>query len=298
MKGLDRKSAIKKLKNLVFVPKAETLSFRSALEQEFKTVIVPNNVECDRLKLGSLDYDYLVPEIFSKDRVIVYVHGGSFVGGSCKAYRSFCASIANSSTTIVYVPEFRLAPENPFPASIEDVSRLIDSITDKEIVLMADGSGASIALACVFNMARFERKKIKEIILFSPWLDFGIDSILYTQKKTFDEILSSQDMRRSVDFYTYRSNQKTPLVSPVFASSEDLANFPSVYIQNGGDELNLQSAKEFCHLLFKNGIQCTLDTWPNMMFMFQMADEFVPQAHLAIEKIGMHIQNRELLSEL
>jgi len=293
MKNVDRKSAIKKLKNLVFTQKAETLPFRSQLENTFKTVIIPNNVERDEIELGGVQCDFLVPEIYSQERVIVYVHGGSFIAGTRKAYRSFCASIANASTTKVCVPEFRLAPENPFPASLEDICSVIKQLQDKEIILMADGTGASIALASVYLMERFSRNRIKEIILFSPCIEFAPDAQIYNQKKAQDEIISAEDLRRSVDYYTYFSNQKNPLVSSLYANDEQLANFPEVYIQVGEKEFQSDVTRSFAHLLYRHDIKCTVDTWPEMMFMFQMADEFLPQAHLAIEKIGKHIQNRD-----
>lgn len=293
MKTNDRKSAIKKIRTLVFSPKMETIPFRNQIEKTFKTIIIPNNVERDSVVLGGVQCDFLVPEIYSQERVIVYVHGGSFIGGSCKAYRGFCASIANASTTKVCVPEFRLAPENPFPASLEDVASVIDSIKDKEIILMADGTGASIAVAAVYNLEPNERKKIKELVLFSPCLDFSPDSMLYSQKRAFDEVLSAEDLRQCVDYYTYYSNQKNAFVSPILASEEMLVNFPEVFIQNGEKELQNDVTRSFAHLMYTHDIKCTIDTWPDMMFMFQMADEFLPQAHLAIEKIGMHIQNRD-----
>lgn len=293
MKTNDRKSAIKKLSTLVFSSKSEVVPFRQQIEKTFKTVIIPNNVEKDDVTMGGVHCDFLVPEIYSQERVIVYVHGGFFIGGSCKSYRGFCASIANASTTKVYLPEIRLAPENPFPAALEDVTNLIKSITDKEIILMADGSGASIALGCVYSMSLTEKQKIKEIILFSPCLDYSPDGQLYTQKKAFDEVLSAEDLRRSADYYTYHSNQKNPFVSSILANDQMLENFPEVFIQNGEKELQTDLVRSFAHLMYSHDIKCTVDTWPDMMFMFQMADEFLPQAHLAIEKIGMHIQDRE-----
>ena len=293
MKTDDRKSAIKKVKTLIFSPKTETIPFRSQIEKTFKTVIIPNNVEKDILKFGEVNCDLLVPEVYSQERIIIYVHGGSFIGGSCKSYRGFCASIANASTTKVCVPEFRLAPEFPFPASIEDVSTVIDNIENKEIILMADGTGASIALGCVYNLPAFERKKIKEIILFSPCLDFSPESQIFTQKKAFDEVVSAQDLRTSVDYYTYYSNQKNPLVSAINADDEKLENFPEVFIQCGEKEFQRDVIRSFAHLMYTHDIKCTVDVWPNMIFMFQLADEFLSEAHLAIEKIGMHIQNRD-----
>ena len=120
---------------------------------------------------------------------MIYVHGGSFVGGSRSAYRSFCASIANATSCRVVVPEFRLAPAYTFPNGIEDlqavfrsvfteeqIARSLDSSNPKkpeqpEILIAADGSGASLAMALILNLRERYRECISRVILFSPWLN-------------------------------------------------------------------------------------------------------------------------------
>ncbi|MGP1587709.1 MAG: alpha/beta hydrolase fold domain-containing protein [Treponemataceae bacterium] len=290
MKIVDRKSAIKKLKTLIFTQKSEPFSFRSQLEKAFKSTFIPNGVAIKEIEIGRMACDYLQPEVSSLGRSLVYVHGGSFVGGSRKSYRSFCASIANASSSGMYLPEFHLAPENPFPAAIEDIISLIKQISDKEIVICADNSGASIALACIYSLPCELKKRIKKLVLFSPWLDFSVEAPVFNQKKAFDEVLSAESLRRCADVYTYRSNLKNPLVSPVFAGEKELENFPHVYIQIGEKELLKDQIRVFAHLLFSNGVECIVDEVPNMMSMFQMADEFLPEAHLAVEKVGKYIQ--------
>ena len=129
---VDRKAAVKKLKALVLSPKNEVEAFRSKLEKKFKADFIPNHVERTEKKIGGVKCDILVPEIFASNRIVIYVHGGSFVGGSRDSWRSFCSIFANAVSAKVVVPEFRLAPSYPFPSSIEDVEKVFSGILEDD----------------------------------------------------------------------------------------------------------------------------------------------------------------------
>ena len=290
----NRKAAIKKLKNLVFTPKSEIEKFRAKIEETFSSVFLPNRVECEEKEINGIKCDILTPEVFATNRAMIYVHGGSFIGGSRASWREFCASIANASSTRIILPEFRLAPQFPFPAALDDLKNVIkDLYSDSpEIIIGADGSGASLALALVLSLKDTARHKIKEVILFSPWLDFSETAPIYNDKKLKDEILTPDAMRRTGCMYTYSSNMTNPLVSPQYMLPEMLEDFPDVYIQMGEKEIIINEVKRFLSILKAGHVNAELDVWPDMMHMFQMADEYLAEAHLAIEKLGKHIKER------
>lgn len=301
----DRKSAIKKLRTLVYSSKQQVEDFRKSVDKKFSKVILPNHVECSELEYANIQCDVLAPEIYSLHRIMIYIHGGSFVGGSKQAWRGFCASLAAATSCRIVVPDFRLAPAYAFPAAVEDLQAVfrnvfteeqvacsLDSSADgrtqesPEIIVAADGSGASQAMALVLSLRERYRSCIKQIILFSPWLSLSPNSSLIKNKKAHDEIVSSEALRKSGDIYTYSGNLENPMVSPIFISEETLQKLPPVFIQMGEKEILLDDAKLFQNVMTKAGNVCQLDVWPDMMFMFQMADEFLAESHLAIEKVG------------
>jgi len=300
----DRKSAIKKLKNLAYTSKTPVDKFREKFDQTFNSVFLPNGVEKNEYKYGNIDCDVLVPELYASNRVMLYIHGGCFTGGSRSAYGSFCASLAAKGFCRVVIPDFRLAPAYPYPAAIEDVQSVFKALFTEEqiscslnaekgskaavpeIIIAADGSGASIACALLFNLRDRYRTCIKNVIFFSPWLNVSQNSKLLTTRKISDEIISGDVLRKSSSDYTYASNTNSAFVSPVFADAEQLKNFPPVFIQMGQKELLLDDAKEFQKKLVETENKCELDVWENMMFMFQMADEYLYESHLALDKIG------------
>ncbi len=289
----NRSGAIKLLKKLVFTPKSEIETFRKTIEDAFYEPFLPQGVECTEEAINGIQCDVLEPQVFASDRVMLYIHGGSFIGGSRKAWRGFVASIANASSTRVILPEIRLAPQFPFPAALEDVKRVIKSLYTESpnIIIAADGSGASIALALALSLKGSARQKIKEIVLMSPWLDFSDEAPIYHDKKLKDEILSPDAMRRTGNMYTYASNMTNPLVSPQYIQPSMLEEFPPVYIQMGEKEIIINEVRHFAAILKAGHIKYTLDIWPDMMHMFQMAHEYLDESQRAIDALGLHIKN-------
>lgn len=292
----NRKAAIKKLKNLVLNPKQEVEDFRKHLEENFATVFLPDNVHKESIKLSETDCDVFLPELSSADKLILYVHGGSFAGGASSSYCSFCSLLANNTACRVFLPEFRLPPTYAFPASIDDVVSVFRALVfseRKKIIVAADGSGASIAIALLFRLTAEERHDISHLILFSPWLDFTSDCELIKTKKMHDEVLSGANLHRAVDIYTYAANFANPLISPLKATDDDFFMFPEVYIQLGEKEILMQQVRQFEEKLKRAGVPVEVDVWKGMMFMFQMANEYFTDSHLALQKIGSYINKRD-----
>ncbi|MCQ2575955.1 MAG: alpha/beta hydrolase [Treponema sp.] len=300
----NRKGAIKKLKLLTYNTKTNIEVFRNKMDTAFYSPFLPNGVERTEYKYGGIDCDVLAPEIYSSNRILIYIHGGCFAGGSRQTYRAFCSSLAAKCYSRVVVPEFRLSPAYPYPAAITDVQSVFRAVFTEEqitaslnsennkkssmpeIVIAADGSGASIASALLFNLRDRYRACIKQVVFFSPWLDISENSRVMTVKKINDEVLNADIFKKSSSDYTFVSNTNISAVSPMAASDEELQNFPPLFIQMGSKELLLDDAKSFTERMQKLGNECHLDIWQDMMFMFQMVPEYLHESHLALDRVG------------
>lgn len=304
----NRKAAAKKLKLLVYNSKCDITVFRKKIEDAFYSPFLPGHAEYADCTYGGVDCALITPEIHSSKRITLYIHGGSFAGGSRLSYRAFCAEIANRAFSRVVVPEYRLSPEYPFPAALEDVEgaftalfadeeaeRTREAQTERlrflqndetkkqpEVIIAADGAGAAIALALVLNLREKYRACIRNVVLFSPWLDLSASSVLQSGKKMNDGIINSETLAFCAAAYAPETNLSNPLVSPLFASSELLAGFPPVYMQMGAKEVLIEDAKRFESLLKENGVFCRLDVWEGMMHCFQLADDYLDEAHDAL----------------
>ncbi len=291
MKIQHSKKAIKKLKTLVASPNCDINNFREKIDETFSNPFLSNRVQVEQTVINSIACDVLIPEVSSTSDVILYVHGGSFIGGSSKAWRSFCSNISHIACEKLIIPDYRLAPQSPFPAGLNDVKAVVKKLymESKKITIMADGAGASIALGVLFKIKPEFRKQIKGIYLFSPWLN--LSHIIEKKKaKSKDKITTLESIKWSADLYTYSENTKSPFVSPVFATKEDLAGLPPVYIQYAENEIIEEDILDFKKILRRENLPCTLDKWEGMLHMFQLVDEFYEESHLAVEKIAKLIK--------
>lgn len=305
----DRKAAVKRLRLLTFSAKSSVDSFRKKIDEAFSRAILPNRVERSERDYGGTLCDVLSPEIYSSSKITLYVHGGSFVGGSRASCREFCARLAHKSCSRVVVPELPLAPESQFPAAIESAQAVFRAMfTEEQVALSLDahggrpampevavcaaGSGASIALALLCSLRDRYKSCVSRVALLSPWLDVSPDSILFQPKKISDEAIDSFSMRRAAEAYASAGSLSNPLVSPLKMTDEQLSSFPPVYIQMGGKEILLDDAKKFAARLRALRCECVLDVWPDMPHLFALSDDLLWETHLAIEKIGEVICGR------
>lgn len=301
----ERKNAIKKLKNFAFNQKSDVPTFRQKIDETFSSVFLPNEVSKSEKDYGGIPCDILKPSIFSKNRVLLYVHGGSFMGGSRKSYRPFVASLANAMSCAAVLPEFKLAPSYPFPYALEDLQNVFRILYAEEqikngspeIIIAADSSGASIAAALILSLKDKFRASVKRLILFSPWLDFSEENDIFTSKKKQDEVFNIEAVKFASENYVDSSKLSNPLVSPLQATSDMLAGFPPVFIQCGENELFLETTRKFRNKLLSSGIKCEIDVWEEMMPLFQLADDCLNESHLAIEKIGKMITDQDHSNE-
>ena len=268
--------------------------------RSFCVPILPNHVELKEQKYAGVDCDVLTPEVFSSDKVMLYIYGGCFVGGSRESWRNFCASLAHASSCRVIVPEMRLAPQFPFPAALEDVQSVFKDLYERnpgKIILAGDSSGAAILVAMLLNLKEEFRNVVSHVVLFSPWLDLTLPTTGDGRRRKrsagekSDKVLTMEAIMRSAEQYTYESNVSNPLVSPLLSETEKFKGFPPVYIQLGEHELLVEQAERLKKKLITCRVPCDLDIWTDQIYLFQMADEFLADSHLAIEKIGMLIQN-------
>lgn len=287
------KKAGKILKKTVYNSRIPIKTLRANYDAVLGTGILPNNIDLQPVDVGTVQAELLVPELAVGKRTILFAHGGGFVSGSCFSSRNLCASIAHESASRVLIPEYRLAPEYPFPTAMEDLYKayawlLRQNIAPKDILLAGDGAGANLILALSQHLGAERLPLPAAIIAISPWVNLSCDTTSYNARKNVDPIHSREILAALALQYTYQSNFTNPLVSPILG---DYSFFPPLFIQCGSEEILVDDAKRLAQKAENAGVSVTLDIQEGMWHLFQTIDSLTPNAHLAIKKMGQWVRD-------
>ena len=295
MDGTNSLRQIQKLfKQTLYSSKIPLSTIREEYDSFFYSPYLPNNTDITRDTIGSVPVEILEPEVAAAKRVILYAHGGSFINGSCKAARNFCASFAHECACKLFLPEYRRAPEYPFPAGLEDIFVTYRGILKKyafspaSVVIAGDEAGANLAIALIHYLKQKKLPQPAALVLISPWLDISCSNEeIHTLQKS-DKFLLKEALQAAAGRYTTFDNVQNPLVSPLYGS---FTNFPPVFIQCGSQEILSADAKALAQKIEAAGGQVQLDIWPEMWHFFQAMDAQAKEAHLAVEKMGQWVQS-------
>jgi acetyl esterase/lipase len=288
------RQAGKLFKKIAYNPKTPIKTLRANYDALFGSVFLPNNIDRKTVDLGNIEGDFLDPELALGKCAILYAHGGGFVAGSRAAARNLCASLAHESACKLLLPEYRLAPEHPYPTALEDLYAaygwlLRQGFAGKEIIVAGDGSGGNLAISLTHYLAQKNAPLPAGVVAYSPWVDLACESTPFQARKSPDPVHSRDMLAAYATHYTYKSNFTNPQVSPVLA---DFAGFPPLFIQCGSEEILLDDIKRLAAKATKSGVAVTTDIEDGMWHLFEAIDSLTPRARLAVQRTGKWIRER------
>lgn len=281
--------------SLIDAERANVQAARFRVNTLGKMVPTASGVSVEAVVIAGLDAEWLVPASALADRLILYLHGGAYVLGGCDSHRHLVSHIARAAGVRALVPEYSLAPENPFPAAVEDVVEVYRALLDqgfeaRNIVIAGDSAGGGLAVAGLLACRDAGLPMPAAAFLLSPWLDLSGSGESMQSRDGHDPWFRPRDMAVIACHYCRSDQLSDPLVSPVFA---DVRRFPPTFIQVGDDEILLSDATRLAENLESCGCEVKLDVYPEMWHVFQAFLLVVPEARAAIERLGHNI--REVL---
>lgn len=206
--------------------------------------------------------------------VILYCHGGGYSTGSCLYGRTITSKLATAASIDVLGFDYRLAPEHPCPAALEDALKVWDYLMllgygARDVILAGDSAGGNLALVLALKLKAERRFLPKGLVLMSPWTDLTASGRSYRTKAEVDPVLDAEYIDRMTKAYIPEGeNLENPLISPLFG---DFEGFPPVYIQVGENEILLSDSVELHKKLQKAGVPAKLDRFKGMWHVFQMS---------------------------
>lgn len=220
-------------------------------------------VECDKIQA-----EYVIPKHLTRKGIILYLHGGGYVSGDLKYAKGFGTILAVQNDIKVCCLAYRLAPENPFPAALDDAvcayNKLIeDGFSPSEIVLCGESSGGGLAFALALKLRELNIELPCGIIGISPWSDLTMSGTSYEDNKEIDPSMTKKRLECYAKCYT--DNVNSPLVSPIMS---DFTGFPPSLIFVGGDEVMLSDSVDLHKKLCNAGCSSKLHVAPDMWHIY------------------------------
>lgn len=259
------------------VPEPASLTERRAnLEALAGAVPAPETVTVAPFTLADRPAERLIPAGAPDDQVILYLHGGGYVSGSLNTHRAIAGKIAERTSVTVVTLDYRLAPEDPFPAALNDALLAFDQLRPARIAIMGDSAGGGLALATALALRDRDGTAPVALGLFSPWADLTQEAASMTRADIGDPMLTKQALDEMADAYLAGADPRTPFASPLLG---DLSGLPPMRIDVGAAEVLLDDSTELARRASAAGTEATMQVWPDMIHVFPaFPPELVPEA--------------------
>ncbi len=260
-----------------------TLDERREAMDRIDQIPRPRKVDYVDATVGGVPAIVATPTRDAPERDILYLHGGGYILGSPKSHIAMAARLAKRSAARITVIDYRLAPEHPYPAAIEDcvaAYRAMVDTTDPALVTIAgDSAGGGASLATLVELRDAGDPLPACAYLLSPWTDLTSSGESYRSKAIVDPMIDGDMIESTVVQYTADVPLDHPGVSPLFA---DLHGLPPLLIQTGSEEILLSDSTDLAERAAAVGVEVHLDVHEGMWHVFQAFAGLMPEATEAL----------------
>jgi epsilon-lactone hydrolase len=227
------------------------------------------------------------------DRCVLYFHGGGYSFGSAPLVRDFTWRLGVATGASVLYFDYRLAPEHPFPAAIEDASKvyhwLVGRMNPARIVFVGDSAGGGLVIATLHKMRDEGFALPRAAVAISPWTDLALTGASLHRNAKSDPMMDVKRLPAFARNYLGQADPRHPYASPLYG---DAAGLPPMLIQVGSDEILRDDAVRMAAKLRQAGRDVELEEWPRMPHVWHHYARLIPEGRRAIERIGAFVQTR------
>jgi acetyl esterase/lipase len=254
---------------------------------------VASDVRCEPTIAGNVKAEWLVPPGADTERVLSYFHGGGYVMGSINTHRAMVARMARAAGARALMVDYRLAPEHPFPAAVEDATTAYKWLLDRKckprkIALAGDSAGGGLTLATLLALRDAQTPLPACAVPISPWTDVEGTGASMKTKASGDPMVREADLLRYGALYAGSTDLRSPLVSPLYG---DYRGLPSLLIQVGEAEILLDDSTRVAERAKQAGVQVDLEVWDEMVHVWHVFAKLLPEGQQAIEKMGAYVSD-------
>ena len=262
---------------------------RGQFDAFMESVSQRDDVTFDAGTLGGIPGLWVHPSNWRPDEAIVHLHGGWFNFGSAKAYRHLVGHIAARAGARAFIPDYRLAPEHPFPAATDDVLACYQGLAGsgvRRIALTGDSAGGNLALGLA---SRVTGAPLVGAAVLSPVTDLTLSGATYETRADADPLFTRPQVAALVRSYLGSADAKHPLASPLHGR---LAGMPPLRIHVGDDEVLLDDSLRYAGRAVAAGVDARVDVWMGMPHGFPGSIGRLKAAAQALDAIGAFLAER------
>jgi len=291
MASLQAKLILKALSLQPFGWAKGSLADQRGRQEELTRIFkIPANINITRVGADGVPAE-LIEVKNSGDAIILYLHGGAYAVGSPHVHREFLSRLARACRVKVLAIDYRLAPEHPFPAALEDAiiayRWLVSGGYDpSSIVIAGDSAGGGLAIATLVSLRDSGTPLPACAVCLSPWVDLA--SANETLDQDNDPILNAEILAHFARAYAAQTDPHNPLISPIFA---DLKGLPPILIHAGTNEILYDQITQFYEKARQAEVEVVLELWKDLFHVFQIVP-ILPEAKQSLEKIATFITDR------
>jgi epsilon-lactone hydrolase len=283
--------------HLAKLPPSDSLTTaerRAQYERAEKVFPTPPDVKVERVTAPAAPAEWLRPPSAVPGRVVLYLHGGGYVMGSPRSHRHLAAAIAAAAEAGALLLDYRLAPEHPYPAAVQDATAayrwLLDqAVVPERIVIAGDSAGGGLTVATLLALREARLPLPAGGVCISPWVDLTCSGASYATKAAADPIVDRASVEEMALAYLGATPPRIPLASPLFA---DLRGLPPLLIHVGSDEVLLDDAVQLAERAKAAGVDATLEVYDRMIHVWHWFLPMLDEAQAAVDAIGRFVRSR------
>ncbi len=281
-------------------PNAPVSVLRATLEDLVRRMPKPPaDVTVTRLSAGGVPAEQVAAPGSDPRRMLLYFHGGGYASGSPASVRDLSWRLSAAARCHVLVLDYRLAPEHPFPAAIDDAASayhhlLADGFSPKSIAFAGDSAGGGLALGALVKLRDDGVPMPGAACCFSPWTDLAMTGDTITTNREADPMVQADALPPTAAWYLGSTPATNPYASPLYADPRGL---PPTLLHVGSTEVFLDDARRFAERMRSANAEVELRIWPKMPHVFQGCAAFLPEARIAIAEAGRFLDARMLRAD-
>ncbi len=245
---------------------------------------MPKEIEISRQSMNGITFE-VFKNPSEKGKVILYFHGGGFCLGIYPSNREFAARICSMTETDVYMPDYRLAPEYPYPAALEDAiaayrGLIENGVNGKDVIIIGDSSGCALAVSALLSLKESSIEMPGALNFITPVFDFAGKGDSFVSRAK-DDPFKMVDPLGIAKVYVAANNPTSPAISPLYGELEGL---PPVLIHAAEHDVFLSDSTRFAEKAENAGVKVDLKVWRKMWHIFHMQAPFVPESKKALSE--------------